>query len=178
MVLWPKLSALLRDYPDIRVEIAIDYRFTDIVSERYDAGVHLGEQLEKNMIAVRIGPDMRMAVVGSPTYFARRSKPQPPRDLSDHDGINFRLPTLGGLLPWEFEKEGQELKTTVDGQWVFNNARSVVRAAVAGFGLGTCRRIWLKSSAIYQLQKDFGFSGKAVTGVSANGSLVTELNLP
>src|SRR5215467_9239922 len=104
-ILLPKLAKLLRDYPDIKVEITIDYGLTDIVAQRYDAGVRSGEQVAKDMIAVRIGPDMRMAVVGSPSYFKGRSEPKKPQDLIHHRCINLRLPTRGGLYAWEFEKD-------------------------------------------------------------------------
>ncbi|TGQ34618.1 LysR family transcriptional regulator [Mesorhizobium sp. M00.F.Ca.ET.216.01.1.1] len=134
-VLWPALAKLLPGYPDIKVEIIVDYGLTDIVAERYDAGVRLGEQVAKDMIAVRIGPDMRMAVVGAPAYFARRKRPQAPQDLTAHDCINIRLPTYGGLYAWEFEKTGRELKVRVEGQFVFNNSSLRLNAALAGFGL-------------------------------------------
>lgn len=134
-VLWPKLSTFLVDYPDIKVEITIDYGLTDIVAQRFDAGVRLGEQVEKDMIAVRIGPDMRMAVVGSPTYFSSRPLPETPHDLSAHNCINLRLPTHGGLLVWDFEKDGHALNVRVDGQWVFNSSLPILRAALAGCGL-------------------------------------------
>ena len=134
-ILWPALAKLLPDYPDIKVEIVIDYGLTDIVAERYDAGVRLGEQVAKDMIAVRIGPDMRMAVVGAPSYFARRPRPKTPQDLTAHDCINLRLPTYGGLYAWEFEKGGRELKVRVEGQLVFNNIALRLNAALAGFGL-------------------------------------------
>jgi DNA-binding transcriptional LysR family regulator len=134
-MLWPALARLLPDYPDIRVELIIDHGLTDIVAERYDAGVRLGEQVARDMIAVRIGPDMRMAVVGAPSYFARRKRPQTPQDLTAHDCINIRLPTYGGLYAWEFEKGGRELKVRVEGQLVFNNIALRLNAALAGFGL-------------------------------------------
>jgi DNA-binding transcriptional LysR family regulator len=134
-ILWPALAKLLPQYPDIKVEIIIDYGLTDIVAERFDAGVRLGEQVAKDMIAVRIGPDARMAVVGAPSYFARRPRPKTPQDLTDHDCINLRLPTHGGLYAWEFEKRGRELKVRVEGQWVFNNLTLRVNAALAGLGL-------------------------------------------
>lgn len=134
-VLWPALEKLLPDYPDINVEIIVDYGLTDIVAERYDAGVRLGEQVAKDMIAVRIGPDMRMAVVGAPAYFERRSKPQTPADLTDHNCINLRLPTYGGVYAWEFEKDGREVKVRVEGQLVFNNAQLRLNAALSGLGL-------------------------------------------
>jgi DNA-binding transcriptional LysR family regulator len=122
-------------YPDIKVEISVDYALTDIVAQRYDAGVRLGEQVAKGMIAVRIGPDMRMAVVGSPSYFAKRSPPKKPQDLTDHNCINMRLPTYGGLYAWEFEKGNRELKVRVDGQLVFNDLTQRLNAALAGLGL-------------------------------------------
>src|SRR5256886_2536096 len=108
-ILWPKLTKVLRQYPDIKVEMIIDYGLTNIVAERYDAGVRLGEQVAKDMIAVRIGPDMRMAVVGAPSYFTRRSRPKKPQDLTAHDCINLRLPTYVGLYAWAVEKNGREL---------------------------------------------------------------------
>jgi DNA-binding transcriptional LysR family regulator len=113
----------------------VDFGLTDIVAERYDAGVRSGEQVEKDMIAVRIGPDVRMAVVGAPSYFARRPKPKKPQDLTAHDCINLRLPTSGGLYAWELEKNGRELKVRVEGQLVFNNIDLILDAALAGFGL-------------------------------------------
>jgi DNA-binding transcriptional LysR family regulator len=134
-ILWPALAKLLPDYPDIKVEIIVDYGLTDIVAERYDAGVRLGEQVAKDMIAVRIGPDMRMAAVGAPSYFARRPRPKTPQDLTAHDCINLRLPTYGGLYAWEFEKRGRELKVRVEGQLVFNNVSLRLSAALAGLGL-------------------------------------------
>lgn len=133
--LWPAIARLLPDYPDIRIEIIIDYCLTDIVAERYDAGVRLGEQVARDMIAVRIGPDMRMAVVGSPAYFAARPKPRAPQDLTAHNCINLRLPTYGGLYAWEFEKAGRELKVRVEGQLVFNTAALRMNAVLAGLGL-------------------------------------------
>ncbi|MCW2244281.1 LysR family transcriptional regulator [Azospirillum canadense] len=134
-ILWPALERLLPEYPDIKVELIIDYGLTDIVAERYDAGVRLGEQVAKDMIAVRIGPDMRMAVVGAPSYFAARPPPKTPQDLIAHNCINLRLPTYGGLMPWEFEKGGREVKVRVDGQLVLNNASRILGAALGGFGL-------------------------------------------
>jgi DNA-binding transcriptional LysR family regulator len=134
-ILWPALAELLPRYPDIKVELNIDYGLTDIVAERYDAGVRLGEQVAKDMIAVRIGPDFRMAVVGAPSYFARRPKPKNPQDLTAHDCINIRLPTYGSIYAWEFEKRGRALKVRVEGQLVFNNIALRVNAALAGLGL-------------------------------------------
>ena len=135
LILWPALAKLLPEYPDIKVEIVVDYGLTDIVAERYDAGVRLGEQVAKDMIAVRIGPDMRMAVVGAPSYFARRKRPKAPQDLTAHDCINLRLPTYGGLYAWEFEKDGREVKVRVEGQFVFNTFALRLNAALDGFGL-------------------------------------------
>jgi DNA-binding transcriptional LysR family regulator len=134
-ILWPALARLLPGYPDIKVELITDYGLTDIVAERYDAGIRLGEQVAKDMIAVRIAPDMRMAVVGAPSYFAKRPKPKRPQDLTTHDCINIRLPTYGGLYVWEFEKRGREVKVRVEGQFVFNNAALRLNAVLAGFGL-------------------------------------------
>ena len=134
-ILWPALTRLLPQYPDIKVELITDYGLTDIVAERYDAGVRLGEQVAKDMIAVRIGPDFCMAVVGAPSYFARRSKPKKPQDLTAHDCINMRLPTYGGIYAWEFEKRGRGLRVRVDGQLVFNQIGLRLNAVLAGFGL-------------------------------------------
>ncbi len=134
-VLSPALTKFLPRYPDIKVEITIDHALTDIVSQRYDAGVRSGEQVAKDMIAVRIGPDLRMAVVGAPSYFAKRSPPKKPQDLTDHNCINLRLPTYGGLYAWEFEKGDRELKVRVDGQLVFNGPTQMLNAALAGLGL-------------------------------------------
>ncbi len=134
-VLWPKLSTVMSDYPDISVEITIDYTMSDIVSQRYDAGVRMGNQVAKDMIAVRISPDLRIAVVGSPGYFATRPKPSAPDELARHNCIRLRLPTHGGFLAWDFDKGGQEGKFPVSGQWVFNNSSSIVRAALADQGL-------------------------------------------
>lgn len=134
-VLWPKLQKLLPNYPDIKLEIAIDYGLTDIVAERYDAGVRWGEQVAKDMIAVRIGPDIRFAVVGAKSYFAKRAVPRTPQDLIDHNCINLRLPTYGGTYAWEFEKGGRELNVHVEGQLVFNSIFQVLDAAVAGLGV-------------------------------------------
>jgi DNA-binding transcriptional LysR family regulator len=134
-VLWPKLAKFLPGYPDIKVEITIDYGLTDIVSDRYDVGVRLGDQVAKDMIAVRIGPDLRMAVVGSPDYFSQRSRPRHPRELAAHDCVNLRLPTYGGLLAWDFEKGGDVLNVRVEGQLVFNSSTPMLKAALAGFGL-------------------------------------------
>lgn len=134
-VLAPALARLLPDYPDIHVEVVVDYGLTDIVAERYDAGIRLGEQVAKDMIAVRIGPDMRMAVVGAPSYFKQHARPRSPQGLLKHRCINLRLPTHGGIFAWEFEKGGRELKVRVEGPLVFNNIALRLHAALAGLGL-------------------------------------------
>jgi DNA-binding transcriptional LysR family regulator len=134
-LLWPKLIKFLRQYPDIKIEISIDNALTDIVAGQFDAGVRAGEQVAKDMIAVRIGPDMRMAVVGTPSYFRKRSEPKKPQDLIGDDCINLRLSTHGGLYAWEFEKGGRELKVRVEGQLIFNGTNQMLNAALAGFGL-------------------------------------------
>lgn len=134
-ILQPKLAQLLPDYPDIKVEIIVDFGLTDIVAQRYDVGVRLGDQVAKDMIAVRIAPDTRMSVVGAPTYFAKRTRPKVPHDLTGHNCINLRLPTHGGLYAWEFKKSGHEVKVRVEGQLVFNGTNQMLIAALAGGGL-------------------------------------------
>ncbi|MDT8905169.1 LysR family transcriptional regulator [Pseudomonas sp. AF76] len=134
-VLQPALARLLPDHPDLSIEIIVDYGFVDIVAQGFDAGVRLGPQVAKDMIAMRIAADMRMAVVGSPAYFARHAKPLIPDDLTAHNCINLRMPTHGGLYAWEFEKDGQELNVRVEGQLVFNTIAMRLEAALAGLGL-------------------------------------------
>jgi DNA-binding transcriptional LysR family regulator len=134
-VLWPKLARFLSGYPDIKVELTIEHGFTDIVAQRFDAGVRLGEQVARDMIAVPIAPPMRMAVVGSPGYFAAHKKPKLPQDLNRHACINLRFTTSGGLYTWEFEKDGRELKVRVEGQLAFNHGGLCLKAALEGFGL-------------------------------------------
>ncbi|HEY4437862.1 MAG TPA: LysR family transcriptional regulator [Lelliottia sp.] len=134
-VLWPVLKPFMVQYPDIHVEVTVDNGLTDIVDGRFDAGVRLGEQIAKDMIAVRIAPDMRMVVVGSADYFSRFGVPDSPEQLANHRCINMRLPTLGGLYAWEFEKDGRELRVRVDGQLTLNNLPQRIDAAVAGLGL-------------------------------------------
>ncbi len=134
-LLLPKLAKLLRDYPDINIEVIVDYGLTNIVEERYDAGVRSGEQVAKDMIAVRIGPDMRMAVVGAPSYFRGKEEPRKPQDLILHNCINLRLPTHGGLYAWEFEKGRRELRVRVDGQLTCNGTQQMLEGALAGYGL-------------------------------------------
>jgi DNA-binding transcriptional LysR family regulator len=134
-VLWPKLRKFLPQYPDIKVELVLDNGLTDIVTERYDAGVRMGEHLAKDMISARIGPDFRLAVVGAKSYFADHPEPTHPKDLVGHTCINFRLPTFGGLYAWEFEENGRELKIRVEGQLTFNNIFNALDATLDGFGL-------------------------------------------
>lgn len=134
-ILWPALERFLPDYPDIEVELSIDAAFTDIVAERFDAGVRLGEALAKDMVAIRLGPDLRMAVVGAPAYFADHPKPLRPDDLAQHRCINLRMLSSGGFYAWEFEKAGRELRVRVEGQVAFDNAGMVLQAARDGFGL-------------------------------------------
>ena len=135
-ILMPALAKLLPRYPDIKVEVLIDYGLTNIVAAQYDAGIRPGELVAGDMIAVRVGPDLRMAVVGAPDYFERRKRPRTPQDLTEHNCINLRLPTHGGsLYAWEFEKNGRDLHVRVDGQLVFNGAGALLDAALRGFGL-------------------------------------------
>ncbi|MGF6712782.1 DNA-binding transcriptional LysR family regulator [Luteibacter sp. W1I16] len=142
-IIWPVLETFLPKYPDINVEVTVDYGLVDIVAERYDIGIRLGEHLAKDMIAVRIGPEMRMAVVGTPSYFANRKRPKTPQDLTGHNCINLRLPTYGGLYPWEFEKNGREVKVRVEGQIVLNTLSQIRRTALAGLGLA-----WLPDDVV------------------------------
>ena len=134
-LIWPRLRPWLSKYADIRIEISADNRFTDIVAERFDIGVRLGADVAKDMIAVRIASDMRLAVVGSPDYFARCPPPRAPQDLTEHDCICLRLPTHGGLLTWEFKRRGKSVNVHVNGRLVFNSTELVLAAALAGHGL-------------------------------------------
>lgn len=134
-ILWPAIDRVLARYPEIEVELSIDGALTNIVEDRFDAGVRLGESLEKDMIAVRIGPDLRMAVVGAPAYFESHPVPQHPRDLTAHRCINLRMATRGNLYAWEFEKDGQALNVRVEGPMIVNDADIALRAARAGHGL-------------------------------------------
>jgi len=133
--IWPRLGPFLKQYPDIRVEVTTESALTDIVAERFDAGVRLGESVAKDMIAVRIGPDWSMAVVGSPGYFATHPPPRTPHDLTAHECINLRLMSYGGHYAWEFEKDGQRLNVRVDGQLAFNASPPILAAALEGHGL-------------------------------------------
>jgi DNA-binding transcriptional LysR family regulator len=134
-VLQPALKRFLPDYPDIQVEIIVDYALSDIVSEGYDAGVRMGEQVAKDMIAVRIGPEMRMAIIASPAYFEQYPRPQTPQELAAHKCINSRLPTYGGLFPWGLEKDGREVKVRGEGQLVFNSLSMRLSSALDGLGI-------------------------------------------
>ncbi|KQQ85663.1 LysR family transcriptional regulator [Aureimonas sp. Leaf324] len=134
-ILAPALGRILLRYPDIKVEVTVDFGLTDIVAERFDAGIRIGEQVAKDMIAVPVGPEMRMVVVGAPMYFAGRHLPKKPQDLLGHNCINLRLPTYGGLYAWEFEGDGRELRVRVDGQLVFNSTGQIHRAVLAGLGV-------------------------------------------
>lgn len=134
-IMAPAIRKLAPRYPDVHVEVIVDYGLADIVAERYDAGIRLGEQVAKDMIAVKVSGPMRMAVVGAPSYFERHGRPENPQDLTRHNCINMRLPTHGHIFPWEFERNGRELKVRVDGQLVFNNLAMRIDAALAGLGL-------------------------------------------
>lgn len=134
-VLWPRLSPFLADYPEIGIELVTDYGRTDIVRERFDAGVRRGKLVSKDMIAMRIGPDVPMAVVAAPSCLAGRKRPRTPQDLSGHPCINLRLPTHGELMAWTFSKGGKDLRATAEGRLVFTSVRQIRGAALAGFGL-------------------------------------------
>lgn len=134
-VLWPVLEKFLIQYPDINVEVNIENSFTDIVAERYDAGIRLGEQVAKDMVAARISPDLCMAVIGTPSYFANWDKPIMPEDLHQHKSIKLRPAATGGIYAWEFEKEGRKINVRVDGQVTFNTTVQCINAALAGLGL-------------------------------------------
>jgi len=135
-ILLPALRKLLPKYPDINVEVIVDYGLTNIVAQQVDAGIRPGELVARDMVAVRVSPDLRMAVVGSPSYFADRKRPKTPQDLTQHNCLNLRLPTHGGsLYVWEFEKNGRELNVRVDGQLIFNSAGLLLDGALKGFGL-------------------------------------------
>jgi len=133
--LWPSLSRLMLDYPDINIEIDINNRMVDIVAERFDAGIRFGDQVAKDMIAVRITPDLRMAVVATPDYFAAHRRPETPQDLTAHSCINLRLATYGGLYAWEFEKDGSTLEVHVRGQFTGNTTPQMLEGALAGVGV-------------------------------------------
>ncbi|WP_250495075.1 LysR family transcriptional regulator [Caballeronia sp. GAWG1-1] len=134
-LLWPRLAKVLHDYPDIKVEITTDYGLSDIVADRYDIGVRHGDQVAKDMIAVRLAPQMRMAIVGTPEYLEKHVRPKKPQDLTGHQCINLRLPTLGGFYPWELKKGNREVQVRVDGQLAFNGTYQMLAAALSGYGL-------------------------------------------
>jgi DNA-binding transcriptional LysR family regulator len=142
-LIWPKLEAWLPRYPDINIEISSDNRFTDIVADRFDIGVRLGGDIAKDMIAVRMAPDMRMAVAGSPAYLTRRGRPAAPHDLTEHDCIRQRLPTHGGLMNWEFKRRGRTVNAHITGRLVFNGSDLIVAAALTGYGL-----IWVPADIV------------------------------
>jgi DNA-binding transcriptional LysR family regulator len=153
-ILWPRIASFAPRYPDIKIEVIVDYGLADIVADRFDAGIRLGESVAKDMIAVRIGPDWRMSVVATPDYFAARPTPKRPEDLTDHNCINMRLPTYGGLFPWEFSKRRRRINVRVDGQLVFNSSSAILRAARAGLGLA-----WIAED----LSQPFVASGEMVS---------------
>lgn len=158
-LVWPKLKPFLREYPEINVELVVDNGFVDIVEGRFDAGIRLGESVDKDMIAVRIGPDMRMAVVGAPSYFADNPVPDTPHALQNHRCINMRLPTAGGLYHWEFEKDGKPLRVRVEGQVTFNLQAERIDAALSGFGIACIPedrvQDYIKSGELIQVLQDW-----------------------
>jgi len=137
-VIYPVLARLAADYPEIKIEVNVDNMLVDLVAGRFDAGIRLGEHVERDMVAVRIAPDMRMAIVGTPAYFERHPRPETPQDLTQHECIGIRLPTHGGLLPWEFDKDGRSITVRVEGQLIFNTMSLALRAVLDGLGLGYC----------------------------------------
>jgi DNA-binding transcriptional LysR family regulator len=159
MVLRPRLSAFLRDYPDISVELVADNGFTNIVEHRFDAGIRLGEAIARDMVAVRIGPDVRYAVVGSPEYFARHPAPETPQDLTSHNCINLRLPTSGSVYAWEFRDGAHEFSVRVEGQLTFNNMEPTLDAALDGVGLAYLPRervqTYLESGQLREVVSDW-----------------------
>jgi DNA-binding transcriptional LysR family regulator len=137
-VIYPVLARLVADYPEIKIEVNVDNMLADLVAGRFDAGIRLGEHVERDMVAVRIAPDMRMAIVGTPAYFERHPRPETPQDLTQHQCIGIRTPTHGGLLPWEFDKDGRSITVRVEGQLIFNTMSLALRAVLDGLGLGYC----------------------------------------
>lgn len=161
-LLWPRLAPILRDFPDIRVEIDTDYRLTDIVAERFDAGVRFGDIIARDMVAVPIGPDARMLAVASPAYFDRAGRPERIEDLTAHAGLNLRLPTYGGLYAWEFEEDGRERKVRVEGPLTFSSVFPIVQAAIEGFGIACL------PDAVVQPHLDSGALEAVLTRFSAS----------
>lgn len=159
ILVWPKLKPFLREYPEINVELVVDNGFADIVEGRFDAGIRLGESVDKDMIAVRIGPDMKMAVVGAPSYFAAKPAPETPHELQNHRCINMRLPTAGGLYHWEFEREGKPLRVRVEGQVTFNLLAERIDAVLSGFGIACVPenmvQDYIKSGELIQVLQDW-----------------------
>ncbi|WP_050470411.1 LysR family transcriptional regulator [Herbaspirillum chlorophenolicum] len=147
-LLWPKLAKFLPQYPDIKVELINEYESVDIAARGYDAGVRFGQELAQDMISVRIGPDVRNAVVGAKSYFSGRTRPNTPHDLTDHRCINLRTSTYGGLYEWEFVKGKRSYSARVDGSVVFNNAYDIFEAAKAGFGLAYLPEDMVKSGIL------------------------------
>ncbi|KIQ27065.1 LysR family transcriptional regulator [Xanthomonas campestris] len=158
-ILWPKLAVLLRQYPDIKVELVVDNGLTDIVADRYDLGVRLGDQVEKDMIAARIAPDMRMALIASPAYLERRPLPRTPQDLTAHLCINLRMTSAGGIYAWELEKDGREIAVRVEGQLTFNSIYEALDAALQGFGIAFVQedlaRPHIKAGRLRWVMKDW-----------------------
>lgn len=158
-LLWSAVDRIMAEYPDICIELSLDGALTNIVAEQFDAGVRLGESLEKDMIAVKIGPDLRLALVASPDYLAQHPAPVTPRDLTQHNCINLRMATRGDLYVWEFEKDGQELNVRVDGQFIINDSALAIRAAKSGHGLAYAFEDLIlddvKSGALVRLLEDW-----------------------
>lgn len=158
-LVWPKLKPFLREYPEINVELVVDNGFVNIVDGRFDAGIRLGESVDKDMVAVKIGPDMRMAIVGAPAYFAESGLPQKPHELQNHRCINMRLPTAGGLYHWEFEREGKPLRVRVEGQLTFNRLSERIDAVLSGFGIACVPedtiQDFVKSGELIQILEDW-----------------------
>jgi DNA-binding transcriptional LysR family regulator len=134
-LIWPAVQRVIHDNPDITIELSIDQALTDIVTERFDAGVRLGEEVAKDMVAVKIGPDLRLAVVGSPSYFAEHGVPLSPHELTEHRCVNIRQSTKGGFYVWEFEKDGREVNVRVEGPLILNDSSMIYKAAEQGLGL-------------------------------------------
>lgn len=164
-VVWPKLRPIMSQYPDIKLELNSDNGMNNIVEERFDAGVRLGESVDKDMIAVRISADWRLVVVGSPGYFAGRTKPDHPEELIEHNCINQRHNSSGGLYAWEFAKDGRDLRIRVDGQLTFNGSYAQLDAALNGYGLAylpeSVARPHIDSGTLVQVLDDWSpmFSG-------------------
>lgn len=158
-VVWPTLQPMLKSYPDIKLELSLDAGFRNIVEEGFDAGIRLGESVEKDMIAVRIGPNWRQVAVASPEYFAARSKPKHPKDLVSHNCINMRQTTAGGRYAWEFAKGRQSLRVKVDGRLTFNNSYAMIEPALNGYGIAyvpeDIAAADLKSGALLQVLDDW-----------------------